>query len=82
MDIDAKVFFNVMFGSALVQPYIGELWISSTADTVLKVAMQANASDDGAGIDADLMKMLDKNSTKITKAKQTLRCCDIAIHLR
>ena len=47
LNIDAKVFFNVMFGSSLVQPYIGELWLSSTADTVLKSAMKANAAEDG-----------------------------------
>jgi len=35
-EIDPHVFFNVMFGSALVEPYIGELWIATTADTVIK----------------------------------------------
>jgi len=39
-EIDAHVFFNVMFGSALVEPYIGELWIATTADTVMKDAVQ------------------------------------------
>ena len=34
--VDAMVFFNVMFGSTLVEPYIGELWIAHTADTMLK----------------------------------------------
>jgi curved DNA-binding protein CbpA len=34
-ELDAFVFFNVMFGSALVEPYIGELWIASTADSVM-----------------------------------------------
>ena len=38
-DIDPHVFFNVMFGSALVEPYIGELWIATTADTVMKDAL-------------------------------------------
>ncbi|VEU38926.1 unnamed protein product [Pseudo-nitzschia multistriata] len=35
-DVDATVFFNVMFGSMLVEPYIGELWIAHTADGMLK----------------------------------------------
>jgi hypothetical protein len=35
-EMDAMVFFNVMFGSALVEPYIGELWIAHTADSMLK----------------------------------------------
>ncbi|CAB9520117.1 protein DnaJ [Seminavis robusta] len=28
--VDPFVFFNVMFGSALVEPYVGELWIAQT----------------------------------------------------
>jgi curved DNA-binding protein CbpA len=36
MDIDPMVFFNVMFGSTLVEPYIGELWIAHTADSFMK----------------------------------------------
>lgn len=39
--VDAMVFFNVMFGSMLVEPYIGELWIAHTADSMMK--------DGGAG---------------------------------
>jgi len=34
-DIDPYVFFAVMFGSELVQPYIGELWLANKADTIL-----------------------------------------------
>ncbi|KAL3925101.1 MAG: hypothetical protein SGILL_000627 [Bacillariaceae sp.] len=34
--MDAMVFFNVMFGSALVEPYIGELSIAQFADSMLK----------------------------------------------
>jgi len=37
-EIDANIFFNVMFGSALVEPYIGELWIATTAGSVMKDA--------------------------------------------
>jgi len=35
-NMDPMVFFNVMFGSTLVEPYIGELWIATTADTMMK----------------------------------------------
>ena len=35
-NVDAFVFFNVMFGSALVEPYIGELWIANQADSMMK----------------------------------------------
>jgi len=34
-DVDPFVFFNVMFGSALVEPYIGELWIAQTSDSMM-----------------------------------------------
>ncbi|KAI2505442.1 hypothetical protein MHU86_8965 [Fragilaria crotonensis] len=37
-DVDPFVFFNVMFGSHLVEPYIGELWIADTADSMMKNA--------------------------------------------
>merc|ERR1740129_2608645 len=35
-------FFAVMFGSVLVEPYIGKLWIATTADSVLKDALDNN----------------------------------------
>mmetsp|Transcript_34553 Transcript_34553/g.83595 ORF Transcript_34553/g.83595 Transcript_34553/m.83595 type:complete len:626 (+) Transcript_34553:97-1974(+) len=35
-EIDPLVFFAVMFGSHLVEPYVGELWIATTADTMMK----------------------------------------------
>eukprot|EP00545_Synedropsis_sp_CCMP1620_P000426 CAMPEP_0119006830 /NCGR_PEP_ID=MMETSP1176-20130426/2567_1 /TAXON_ID=265551 /ORGANISM="Synedropsis recta cf, Strain CCMP1620" /LENGTH=543 /DNA_ID=CAMNT_0006958835 /DNA_START=16 /DNA_END=1647 /DNA_ORIENTATION=+ len=35
-NVDPFVFFNVMFGSNLVEPYIGELWIADTADSLMK----------------------------------------------
>jgi hypothetical protein len=42
-DLDPMVFFAVMFGSALVEPYIGELWLASQTDTVFKDASAAEA---------------------------------------
>jgi len=35
-EMDPFVFFNVMFGSALVEPYVGELWIAGQADGMMK----------------------------------------------
>jgi len=35
-EMDPMVFFNVMFGSTLVEKYIGELWIAGTAESMLK----------------------------------------------
>ena len=34
--VDAMVFFNVMFGSLKLEKYIGELWLGQTADSMLK----------------------------------------------
>lgn len=49
-NIDPFVFFNVMFGSALVEPYIGELWIADMADSMMK--------------DGGLMDSMDENMTE------------------
>jgi len=81
LQIDAKVFFNVMFGSSLVHPYIGELWISSAADSALKTSSMQQASED-VGVDANLSKILDESNSKLATLKQTQRCCEIAIHLK
>lgn len=35
MQVDVTVFFNVMFGSTLVSPYIGELWMAGMADAMM-----------------------------------------------
>lgn len=35
MQMDVTVFFNVMFGSTLVSPYIGELWMANMADAMM-----------------------------------------------
>ena len=35
-NVDPMVFFNIMFGSALVEPYVGELGIASIADSMFK----------------------------------------------
>ena len=41
------VFFNVMFGSSLVDPYIGELWLASQTDTLMNdVAWVQGGMDD------------------------------------
>ena len=43
--IDPLVFFAVMFGSHLVEPYVGELWIANTADALMKDAMDQSETD-------------------------------------
>jgi curved DNA-binding protein CbpA len=62
--VDAMVFFNVMFGSMLVEPYIGELWIAHTADSMLK---------DGGKIDdltpEELEQLPEEEREKVLKQK-------------
>jgi len=38
--VDPFVFFHIMFGSQLVEPYIGELWIANIADAMMKQSLQ------------------------------------------
>ncbi len=45
--IDPLVFFAVMFGSHLVEPYVGELWIASFADGVFKEGVSAEDGTEG-----------------------------------
>ena len=57
-DMDPMVFFSVMFGSALVEPYIGELWLASQTDSVLRDApppdlLQEPGESPGAGEHGD-----------------------------
>lgn len=52
--IDPFVFFNVMFGSSLVEPYIGELWIANTADSMMKDMENSNDGDKNASDKAAL----------------------------
>lgn len=62
MDMDPMVFFNVMFGSTLVEPYIGELWIASMADTMLK--------DDAGGMSMEeFQSMGEEEKFKIQQAR-------------
>jgi curved DNA-binding protein CbpA len=51
--MDAMVFFNVMFGSALVEPYIGELWIAHTADSMLKDDMGGMTQEEYDALDEE-----------------------------
>mmetsp|Transcript_248 Transcript_248/g.341 ORF Transcript_248/g.341 Transcript_248/m.341 type:complete len:587 (+) Transcript_248:140-1900(+) len=43
--MDPLVFFAVMFGSHMVEPYVGELWIANTADTLMKDVIDQSQKD-------------------------------------
>jgi len=80
-DIDATVFFNVMFGSTLVEPYVGELWIASIADSLMKGMMEQQGSMTEAELNEQL---IGRNSSQMEDValKQKKREVDIAINLR
>lgn len=85
-EIDPLVFFAVMFGSHLVEPYVGELWIATTADTMMKDAMeqqQAMDTDMENMSEEDAAKLLaGKTSSEETLLKQRKREVKVALHLR
>ena len=53
---DPFVFFNVMFGSTLVEPYIGELWIASTSDSMMK---------DGGDLDEEKLEQMTEEERQV-----------------
>ena len=78
--IDTTVFFNVMFGSTLVEPYVGELWIASVADLMMKdMAQQGNLSE--SELAETLTGKSEKNSVE-SKQKQKMREVKVAMYLR
>lgn len=81
--VDPSVFFNVMFGSSLVEPYIGELWLSSQTDTMMK--------DGGAIPDTEHLSEEERDKVMLetmeamaekNKLKQQKRAVGCALHLR
>jgi len=83
-EIDPAVFFNVMFGSTSVEPYIGELWIASVADLMMKdMAEQQSSSDNDMNEKfAETMAGRSAATAEDSKLKQRKREVKIAIHLR
>ena len=64
-DVDPFVFFNVMFGSHLVEPYIGELWIADTADSMMK-----NAADEKKPDELDTLSEEEQHKIMMEKMKK------------
>mmetsp|Transcript_21098 Transcript_21098/g.31264 ORF Transcript_21098/g.31264 Transcript_21098/m.31264 type:complete len:511 (-) Transcript_21098:86-1618(-) len=85
-NMDPMVFFNVMFGSTLVEPYIGELWIAQMGDSMLKNDMDAISTEGYEQLDPEerdkimeekLGNMQEESEIRI--AKRQVQC---AKHLR
>jgi hypothetical protein len=83
-EIDPLVFFAVMFGSHLVEPYVGELWIATTADTMMKDAMETQQNIDLENIsEEEAAEMLaGKSSNAEMMLKQRKREVKCALNLR
>ena len=81
-NMDPMVFFNVMFGSTLVEPYIGELWIAHTADSMLKDDSMAGMSmEEYENLDEETKsKMMEEKlntmqqESEFKKAKRQVSC--------
>lgn len=82
-EIDPHVFFNVMFGSSLVEPYIGELWIATTADSVMKDAVEQQGMPMDELDDQDPAEIATRAaSSRQAKLRQLRREVKCAMNLR
>jgi hypothetical protein len=74
---------TVMFGSHLVEPYIGELWIANTADSLMKDVMNKSSTDSTEDEAADLMaaKAMDA-ANKENEFKQRKREVKCALNIK
>lgn len=83
-EIDPAVFFNVMFGSTSVEPYIGELWIASVADLMMKDMAEQQASMPESDVNEQFAETMAGRTSNAedSKLKQRKREIKIAINLR
>lgn len=83
-EIDPLVFFAVMFGSHLVEPYVGELWIATTADTMMKDAMEQQQAMDMENMTEEEAATLlaGKTTSEEMLLKQRKREVKCALNLR
>lgn len=82
-NVDPFVFFNVMFGSSLVEPYIGELWIANQADSMMKDSAMAEPIDESLSDEEkqELMFQRYKEMKKGDELKQRKRQAKCAKNL-
>lgn len=80
--IDPLIFFNVMFASDGVKPYIGELWIANKADSLMKDQLQEQLNEEQAQLDEDAYYAKAQEMSKADALKQRKREVDCAIFLR
>jgi len=80
-EIDPTVFFNVMFGSTLVEPYVGELWIASVADVMMKDMVDQQEIKDQKDFDPET-NFDGRATAEDVQLKQKKREVNIATNLR
>lgn len=82
-EVDPSVFFNVMFGSSLVEPYIGELWLSSQTDTMMKDAISSPDTEHMSEDERDeILQQSMEAMQKKNELKQKKRYVKCAHYLR
>jgi len=81
-EIDPLVFFSVMFGSHLVEPYIGELWIANTADSLMKDAAKEQFEVDEENMTEEERIRRARATSEEAKLKQRKREVKCAMNLR
>jgi len=76
--MDPLVFFAVMFGSHTVEPYVGELWIANTADTLMKDVVEQQAAADTKAIEDEADELLGKkkpsDEADFRQRKREMKC--------
>jgi curved DNA-binding protein CbpA len=79
-EVDPFVFFNVMFGSTLVEPYIGELWLAQQAHGIMNDNMQQDLQDledmseeERNQVVAERMKAMSEKN-KVKQRKRVVKC--------
>ncbi|GKY92185.1 hypothetical protein MPSEU_000189800 [Mayamaea pseudoterrestris] len=86
-EIDPMIFFNVMFGSALLEPYVGELWIAQASDSLINDAATRHMMEDLDSIPDEverqrIMQERFKVVEEINSLKQRKRQVKCALNLR
>jgi hypothetical protein len=87
MNVDVSVFFNVMFGSTLVSPYIGELWMAHMADSMMAdMADQGFSKEEFELMDEDTKRQVMHDKMKVmneeSEFKQRKRQVQCAKNIR
>lgn len=83
-EVDPMVFFNIMFGSTIVESYIGELWLAQQTDTMMNESMMDRDSLEKMTEQErnEILKEQMKQSSETNKVKQAKREVKIAQFLR